>query len=139
MTSRTRIAITIASALALGVSHYGSAWSVGTPGLERDIWDWSVLAAYAFALATVALVDRWWALLPAAVPTAVTFYLYNLTDYSTPWETIGSPSEPVAYAFLLLIGVAVQAAMLSIGFLPRRVWQWGRRARRSQALREASR
>jgi hypothetical protein len=137
MTTRTRIAITFVSALALGVTHYGSAWSVGAPGLERDIWDWSVLAAYALAVVGVFLVDRWWALFPALIPATVSFYLYNLTDYSTPWdsESIGSPSQPVFYAILLLLGIALQAAMLSIGFLPRRVWHVGQRLGRSARLR----
>jgi hypothetical protein len=133
MTTRYRIGITLASAVALGVTQYGSAWSIGTPGLERDIWDGSVLAAYALALIGVFLVDRWWALLPAVVPAAVGLYLYNLTDYSTPWdsESIGSPSQPVVYAILVLLGIALEAAMLSIGFLPRRLWQLGQHLNRS--------
>lgn len=125
MTTRTRIGVTLFSALALGVAQYGNAWSVGAPGSERDIWHWSLLAAYALAVIGVSLVDRWWALLPAVAPVAVTFYLYNLTSYSTPWdsESIGNPSEPVFYAVLLLLGIALQAAVLSIGFLPRRAWR----------------
>jgi hypothetical protein len=129
MTTRTRIAITLASALVLGVAHYGSAMTVATPGSARDFWDVGVVVAYAIAILAVCLVDRWWALLPAAAPTAVAFYLYNFTDYSTPWdsESIGNPSQPVFYVFLLLLGIAIQAAMISVGFLPRRIWLLGRR------------
>jgi hypothetical protein len=134
MSTRTRVAITLAVALGLAVTGLGRAWSVADPGLERDIWSWSTLAVEALAIVGVFLVDRWWALLPAVVPTAVTFYLYNFTAYSTPWdsESIGSPSEPVAYAVLLLIAIALHAAVLSIGFLPRRVWGGGRRLRLSR-------
>jgi FtsH-binding integral membrane protein len=140
ITTRTRVAITVLAALALAATHYGQAMHVADPGQARDLWDWSALAAYVLAVIGVFLVDRWWALLPAAAPTAVTFYLYNFTGYSTPWdsESIGSPSQPVFYAVLLLIGIGIQAAILSIGFLPRRVWDWGHRRRVSHRGRVPS-
>lgn len=126
MTTRTRIGITAVAALALGVATYGAAMS--PPG--RDIWEWSELAAFGLALVAVFLVNRWWALLPAFVPSAVTFYLYTFTSYSTPWdsESIGNPDQPVTYAILLLFVVALEAAVLSIGFLLRLVWNAGRRS-----------
>jgi K+-sensing histidine kinase KdpD len=131
MTGRTRIAITLAAALALAVAHYGQAMHVADPGSARDLWDYGVVAAYVVAIVGVALVDRWWALLPAFVPGAVTFYLYNFTSYSTPWdsESVGDLNEPIAYAVLLLLAAGIQVAVLSIGFLPRRVWDVGRRLR----------
>jgi hypothetical protein len=133
MTTRTRIGITLASALALGVARYGNAMNIAASTPASEIWRWGVLAAFGLAIVGVFLVDRWWALLPAVVPSAVTFYLYVLTDYSTPWdsESIGNPSEPVTYAFLLILGIALQAAVLSIGFLPRRAWRLGHRLNRS--------
>jgi K+-sensing histidine kinase KdpD len=125
MTTRTRIGITLASALVLGVTHYGQAMTIVSQGPDHSLWRWAVIAGYALAIVAVAVVDRWWALLPAAVPMAVSFYLYNLTDYSTPWdsESLGNPGEPVTYAFLLLFATALQMAALSIGLIPRRVWR----------------
>ena len=133
MTTRIRFGITLASTLALGVAHYGQAMSIETPAHGQGLWGWGILAATALAIVGVALVDRWWALLPAAVPSAVSFYLYHLTNYSTPWdsESIGNPSEPVFYVFLLLLGIALQAAVLALGFLLRRAWLWARGLYRS--------
>jgi len=127
MTTRTRFGITLASALALGVASYGQAMSIATPGLERQIWDWSVLAAYALALVGVALVNRWWALLPALVPMAVKNFLYNFTDYSTPWESESIHLPVILGLVLLVLVIAVQAGFLSLGFLLRRAWLWARR------------
>lgn len=129
MNTPARIAIVAVAALALAVTDYGQAMNITKEGLQRELWDWGTLAAYVLAVVGVCLVDRWWALLPAAAPIAVTFYLYNFTGYSTPWdsESLGSPSEPVSYAMLLLFSIALHAAFLSIGFLPRRVWNVGRR------------
>jgi hypothetical protein len=129
MTTRTRVAITAASALALAVTHYGTAMNVTDFGQARDLWAWGNVATFAFALLAVVLVNRWWALLPAAVPSAVTFYLYTFTDYSTPWDSEGLvfPSQPIFYAAVLLFVVGLHAAVLSIGFLPRPAWRAGRR------------
>jgi hypothetical protein len=127
MSTRTRVAITIASALALGITHYGSTWTAGDPGLARDLWRWSVPAAYGFAIFGVFLVDRWWALLPAFAPLAAGVYLYNFTDYVYPWESESIAVSGPAGIVLFALGVGIQAAVLSIGFLPRRVWDAGRR------------
>jgi len=129
MTTRTRIAITIASAAALAVTDYGQAMSVTDFGLQRDLWSWGTLAATGLAVIGVSLVNRWWALLPAAVPSAVIFYLYSFTDYSTPWDSEGLifPGQPIFYLVVLLFVVGFYAAVLSIGFLPRLVWRAGRR------------
>lgn len=131
MTTRTRFGITLASALALAVTHYGQAMNIATPGLERQIWDWSVLAAYALALVGVALVNRWWALLPAVVPMAVNYYLYNFTDYSTPWDSESIQVTGLVGLILLIFVIAVQAGFLSLGFLLRRAWLWARGLYRS--------
>jgi hypothetical protein len=129
MTTRTRIAITAAAALALAVTHYGQAMNVTDFGQTRDLWAWGNAAAFGFALLAVVLVNRWWALLPAAIPSAVTFYLYTFTDYSTPWDSEGLvfPSQPIFYAVVLLFVVGFHAAVLSIGFLLRPVWRAARR------------
>ncbi|MBS1892012.1 MAG: hypothetical protein JST59_12015 [Actinobacteria bacterium] len=136
MTTRTRIATTIIAASALAATHYGQAMNVMEFGRTGKLWHWGAVAAFGFALRSVALVNRWWALFPAAMPGAVTFYLYRLTDYSTPWdsESIGSPSQPVLYVVLLLLGSGFYAAVLSIGFLPRLAWDAARRrlSRRSR-------
>jgi ABC-type dipeptide/oligopeptide/nickel transport system permease subunit len=129
MTTRGRIAIVLAAALALAATKYGQAMSVTDFGLQRDVWDWGALAAFAFALVGVVLVNRWWALLPAVAPSAVTFYLYSFTDYSTPWDSEGLifPSVPLFYAAVLIFAVGLSAAVLAIGFLPRPLWRAGRR------------
>jgi hypothetical protein len=127
MTTRTRIAITAASALALGVTHYGRTWTAGDPGLGRDLWGWSVLAAYGLAIVGVFLVDRWWALLPAVAPLAASFYIYNFTDYVYPWESESISVNGGLGLVLIVFAIGFQAAVLSIGFLPRRLWDAGRR------------
>ena len=131
MSTRTRVAITVASALALAVTHYGQAMNATDFGQTRDLWTWGSMAAFGFALLAVVLVDRWWALLPAVIPSAVTFYLYSFTGYSTPWDSEGLvfSSQPIIYAVVLLLVVGFHAAVLSIGFLPRLVWDAGRRIR----------
>jgi hypothetical protein len=138
MTTRTRVAITVVAAIALGVTQYGSTWTAGDPGLGRDLWGWSVLAAYGFAIVAVFLVDRWWALLPALAPLAAHIYIYNFTDYVYPWAsesiTVSGPSAIV----LFVIAIGIQAVVLSIGFLPRRVWDAGRRIRISRRGRVPS-
>jgi hypothetical protein len=129
MTTRTRVAITLAATLAVAATEYGKAMSVTDFGLRGDLWDWGGLAAFAFALVGVSLVNRWWALLPAVAPSAVTFYLYSFTDYSTPWDSEGLvfPSQPVFYAAALLFAAGLYAAVLAVGFLPRPIWRGGRR------------
>ncbi len=124
MSTRVRVAIILASAVALGVTAYGNAWAILPPGSDREVWGIAVAAALVLAIVAVFLVDRWWALLPAVGPIAVSFYLYNLTGYSTPWdsESIGTPSEPIFYGVLLVLGIALHAAVLSIGLLLRRLW-----------------
>jgi hypothetical protein len=126
MTNRIRVAITIVSALALGITEYGSRWTAADPGIVSDVWGWSGMAAYLFAIVAVALVYRWWALLPALAPTAAVLYLEYLTDYEPPWER-----EPLILPVALLIAVfciqvALQAGVLALGFLGRLIWDSNR-------------
>lgn len=133
MSTRTRVAITVASAAALAITHYGSVWTNGDPGLAPQLWNWSVLAAYALTVVAVFLVDRWWALLPALAPFAAGLYIECLTDYVSPWASEEvTLSAGGGYFVLVGIGIGLQAAFLSIGFLPRRVWAAARRPRISR-------
>lgn len=129
MATRTRVALTVASALALGVTEYGSTWTVGAPGLARDLWVWSVPVAYGFAIVVVCLVNRWWALLPALAPAAALLYLESLTDYVPPPEREPLVLPVPFVVALICIEVALRAGVLAVGFLVRLLWDAGRRRR----------
>jgi hypothetical protein len=133
MTTRTRIGITLASALALGVTSYGRTMTSVSFGTTHEIWGWALLAANLLAVIAVAVANRWWALLPAAVPTAVSAYIFNLTDFSTPWENESLHPIPAAWLILGPVAITLQAALFSLGFLLRRIWVWGRRWYRSHS------
>ena len=128
MSTRTRIAITAASALALGAANYGQAMNIANFGLERDLWTWGLIGAFGIAIVAVFLVNRWWVLVLGAVPSAVAFYLYSFTDYSTPWDSEGLifPSQPVFYAAVLLLLSGFYAVVLAIGLVLRWFWDAGR-------------
>lgn len=134
MTDRTRVAVTLATALMLGASAYGHAYDLNLPGALGDVWSsryWNV-AIYGLAILGVFFVYRWWALLPAIAPVAVPVYLYNLTDYVPRWH-----SEPIGPGFYLLFMIAalvLYAAILSLGLLLRAAWEWVRPRRREGAL-----
>jgi hypothetical protein len=121
MTARARVALTTVSALVLGAVSYGHAYDVEPPGLLGDIWHASWIF-YVFAIAAVFIVNRWWALLPAITPVAVTVYLHTATDYVAPWreESVGS-DQPVLYVLLVLVAIGVRVAILSVGLLLRLV------------------
>ncbi len=138
MTTHTRIAITVVSALALGVTQYGSTWTTGDPGLARDIWNWSAPVAYGFAIVAVSLVNRWWALLPALAPTAAMLYLEYLTDYAPPWEREPLILPVALVVALFCIQVALQAGVLAVGLLARWIWDANRRRRVSRRGRAPS-
>jgi len=134
MTNRSRVAITVLTTLALGAFTYGHAFAVSPPGVLRDAWD-SSWAIYGLAVLGVFLVYRWWALLPAIAPAAITVYLYNMTDYVAPWreEPIGPTSfsdQPVLYVLFVIAGIILEAAILSVGLLLRAAWEWVRSGRR---------
>ncbi len=141
MTDRSRVAVTLATALALGAFTYGSAFNISPPGVLGDIWDRSGLVIYGLSVLGVFLVYRWWALLPAIAPIAVTLYIYTMTDHVDPWqsESIGSPDEPIGYAFLLIVGILLQAAFLALGLLLRAAWEWWMRSgRRGSSLPDSA-
>ncbi len=84
MTDRSRAAITLATALPLGAFAYGRAFD-SPPVVLGDIWDhggWVVI--YGLSVLGVFFVYRWWALLPAIAPIAVTVYIHTMTDYVDP-------------------------------------------------------
>jgi len=87
----------------------------------------------------VFLVYRWWALLPAIAPAAVILYLQIMTDYVEPWhgDAIGSidfSGQPVLYVLVAIVGIALQAAVLSVGLLLRAAWERVRSGRRGDSL-----
>jgi hypothetical protein len=129
MRTRTRIAITVASALVLGVTEYGRSWTAGDPGLAPDLWQWGAAAAYALAIVGVAIVKRWWALAPALAPTVSLLYLESFTDYAPPPSQEREPLVlPLPFVIVVFcLQVALQAAVLAIGFLLRLLWDAGRR------------
>lgn len=140
VTKRLRIGITVVTALLLGAFRYGHAFDIDPPGVLGDIWYGSALGPllYGAAIFGVFLVNRWWALLPAIVPVAVNIYLYNLTDYVSPWheEPIPTLSDEPASIVLVLLAVAIQAAILALGLLLR--WAWERLRIGSASISKAS-
>ena len=138
MTNRSRVAISLATALVLGASTYGNALDISLPGVLQDIWDhgWVIDG---LAILGVFLVYRWWALLPAIAPAAVILYLQIMTDYVEPWhgDAIGSidfSGQPVLYVLVAIVGIALQAAVLSVGLLLRAAWERVRSGRRGDSL-----
>lgn len=137
MTDRFRVAITLATALVLGASTYGHAFDISPPGVLQDIWDGSEWMLYGLAVVGVFFVHRWWALLPAIAPVAVTIYLHSMTDYVSPWHEDDLSISPLF--FLLVIGaIVMQAAFLSIGLLLRAAWESVRSRRRKGTLPNAA-
>jgi hypothetical protein len=137
MTDRSRVAITLATALALGAFAYGSAFDIHLPGVLQDIWDRSGLAVYGLAIVGVFLVYRWWALLPAIIPIAIMIYLYTMTNYVPRFEDQGVPASPW-FLLLAIVGIGVHAAVLSIGLLLRAVWESVRSRRRRGVLPDSA-
>ena len=139
MSDRSRIAITLATALLLGASAYGHAFAISLPGVLQGIWDSSSWLVYGLAILGVFLVYRWWAVLPAVVPTAVTIYLHTLTNYVAPWREEQTVSATPWFFFLVIAGIVVQAAILSVGLLLRAAWEWWiRSGRRGSSLPDST-
>jgi hypothetical protein len=140
MTDRSRVAVTLATALVLGASAYANAFAISLPGALQAVWDKSNWIIYGLALFGVFLVYRWWALLPAIVPVAVILYLHNVTDYVSPWreESPGSPDQPVLYVLLVIGGIVMRAAVLSVGLLLRAAWEWARSRHRGDSLPDSA-
>ncbi|HEX5929434.1 MAG TPA: hypothetical protein VFY48_08575 [Solirubrobacterales bacterium] len=137
ISNRVRIAITAATALAFGVQTYADAREVALLGIPVEIWQSSALklALLVLPVLGVFLVNRWWAVLPALVPTAVMAWLYA-TGYDPPWsggdafgtpweeDPFESPEAALLWAVLASLAVSIQAAILSLGLLPRAGWKW---------------
>ena len=143
MTNRSRVAITLATALMLGAEAYGHAFNISLPGALRGIWDHSNLVIYGLAILGVFLVYRWWALLPAIAPAAVIVYLQSMTDYVEPWhgDAIGHfdfSDQPVLYVLVVIVGITLQAAVLSVGLLLRAAWERVRSGRRRGSLPDSA-
>lgn len=137
MTNRARVAITLATALLFGAWSYGSAFAINPPGVLGSIWNASGWIVYGLAILSAFAVYRWWAVLPAVAPVAVTVYLHNMTNYEAPWreESIGDFSEsPLIYALFVLAAILLQAAVLAIGLLLRAAWEWVRSRQREGSL-----
>lgn len=126
MNDRKRIAITVASALALGVTTVGSQW-IGGFGLESQVWGVGVLVAYGLAVVGVFFVDRWWALLPAVSTIAVSLLAAAIYQPPDPWASEEIVLTPFFTVVLVMVGVVLQAAFLSLGLLARRIWDRFRR------------
>lgn len=142
MTNRSRVAITLATALVLGASTYGYAFDISPPGVLYDIWYGSEPILLGLAIFGAFLVYRWWALLPAIAPVAVTVYLHNMTDYVSPWheDPYEGPSDPLLFVLFVIAAIVMQAAFLSVGLLLRAVWEWVRskRCRGTGGLRDSA-
>ena len=136
MTDRSRATIALATALALGAFAYGSAFAISPPGVLGEIWDGSGWLIYGVSIFGVFLVYRWWAVLPAIAPVAVTVYLHNMTDYVAPWreESIGASDQPVVYILFVIAAIVLQAAILGVGLLLRAAWEWVHSGRRRSSL-----
>lgn len=134
MTFRARVVITVASALILGASTYGHAMDIHLPGALQGVWDGSAWGLYLLAIVGVFLVDRWWALLPAIAPVAVTLGLHGLTNYVSPWgEDDGGISFSPLFILLVLAAIATCVAVLSLGLLLRAFWETYRSTRSAKA------
>jgi hypothetical protein len=134
MTDRFRVAIILATAFVLGASTYGHAFDISPPGVLQDVWDGSDWMLYGLAVVSVFLVNRWWALLPAIVPVALTIYLHSMTDYVSPWHEDEDLSVSPFFFLLVIGGIIIQAAFLSIGLLLRAAWESARSRRRRRTL-----
>lgn len=143
MTNRSRVGITLATALVLGASTYGHAFDTSLPGALQGIWDHSNWVTYGLAVLGVFLVHRWWALLPAIAPAAVMVYLQNMTDYVEPWHgdaigPVGFSDQPVLYVLVVIVGIILQAAALSVGLPLRAAWDRVRSGRRGDSLPDSA-
>jgi hypothetical protein len=125
VTDRARIAITVAIAVALGASTYGHAVDINPSGLLGVLWNASYGVLFLLSIFGVFLVYRWWALLPAIAPSAVTVYVYNFTDSYRHWSDSewGFSDDPVLYVLYVIGAALIGAAILSVGLLLRAGWE----------------
>jgi hypothetical protein len=87
----------------------------------------------------VFLVYRWWALLPAIAPVAVTVCLHSMTDYVSPWheESYEVYFDPL-FVLFVAESIIMHAAFLSVGLLLRAVWESTRSRCRGGALHDSA-
>lgn len=141
MTDRARIAICVGSAIALGASAYGHAVDISPPAVLGDIWDKSEAILLVLGIIGTFLVYRWWAVLSAIAPTAVTVCLYSFTDSHHRWSDSewGFSDHPVIYVLFVIAATLIGAAILSLGLLLRGGWEKlsARRSRRAEPFRPA--
>jgi len=141
MTDRSRVAITLSTALAFGACTYGRAFDISPPGVLYNIWYGSAFGWILFGLAVfgVSLVYRWWALLPAIAPAAVMIYLHNMTEYVSPWhdDLYDGLSDHPLFVLFVIGGIIMGAAVLSAGLLLRAVWEWVGSGRRGGSLADS--
>lgn len=135
MTDRARIAITVAIALLLGASTYGHMYALDLPGVLQSVWGSGEWLVYGLAIIGVFFVYRWWALLPAIVPTVVSIAVLSLTDYEVPWrDEFGLAGDPVIAIVLAPLAISMQVAILALGLLARTIWERIRRGRRGDSI-----
>jgi hypothetical protein len=135
VTDRTRVAITAAIALVLGVTAYLDAIDLDPPGALDVVWRIWRVASFALAIFGVFLVYRWWALLAAIAPVAVWACIYNLTDLIAPqsdseWDF---SDHPLLYCLYTVVAVFLQGALLAVGLLLRFGWERAGSHRRARA------
>lgn len=120
----------MATALLLGTSAYLRAANLGGTGTAHDFLDTIEWMIYGVAIASVFWVFRWWALVSALAPIAVTVYLHSMSNYVSPWGEDEAVSTAPQFLILLIMAAAVQVAVLSLGLLLRAFWEAFRSRRR---------
>ena len=134
MSDRSRIAIVVGIALLLGAFTYADRMHSLSAGVTNDAWDDGYWVVRGIGALGVALVYRWWGLLPARASPAVSIFIHRFTDYEPPWREEGD-LPLMALLVLGTLAVLLEAAFLSVGLLLRAVWEWiGRQRRRRQLL-----
>jgi len=128
-----RAAITLTTALALGAVTYGTMFHSG------GVWGTSSLVVHLLAVVGVFVVYKWWALLPALVPSLVDIYVRNFTDYVEPMQRLNLDlSGPFWFVTLTTLAILIQAAFLAVGLLARVLWERRRAKRRDRLLSSAA-
>lgn len=132
LSNKTRAAITLATALALGAVTYGGMLH------SNGVWGVSNSVVHLLAVVGVFVVYRWWALLPALVPSLVGVYVRDFTDYVEPTQRLTLDlSGPFWFVTLIALAILIQAAILAVGLLARALWERRDTKRRSRRLPKA--
>ena len=134
MSDRSRIAIVVGIALLLGGYTYAEMRYFQLSDTSNHAWATGYWVVCGIGALGVALVYRWWGLLPALASPAVSIFIHRFTDYEPPWREEGD-LPLMALLVLGTLAVLLEAAFLSVGLLLRAVWEWiGRQRRRRQLL-----